>query len=78
MPVLLILTAAFAVITLVVLGLVVLALVRRVKELAASVRAIQDELEPALTELNRETAIAQRELERLADAASETGIRPDR
>lgn len=71
MPVLLIVAAAFALVTLVVLGLVVLALMRRVKELASSVRAIQDELAPALSELSRETAVAQRELERLADAASE-------
>lgn len=78
MPVLLIVTAAFALVTLVVLGFVVLTLVRRVKQLAASVRAIQDELEPALTELSRETAVAQRELERLADAASETRGRPER
>lgn len=76
MPVLLIVVAAFVLITLVVLGLVVLALVRRVKHLARSVRSIQDELEPALSELSRETAIAQRELERLADAASE--VRGDR
>lgn len=76
MPILLIVTAAFALVTLLVLGFVILALVRRVKELAASVRSIQDELEPALTELSRETAVAQRELERLADAASE--VRGDR
>lgn len=78
MPVLLILTAGFALITLLVLGLVVLALVRRVKELAASVRAIQDELEPALTDLSRETAVAQRELERIANAASEVREGPER
>lgn len=78
MPVLLIVTAGFALITLLVLGLVVLSLVRRVKELAASVRAIQDELEPALTDLSRETAVAQRELERLANAASEVREGPER
>lgn len=78
MPVLLIVTAGFALVTLLVLGLVVLSLVRRVKELAASVRAIQDELEPALTDLSRETAVAQRELERLANAASEVRDRPER
>lgn len=78
MPVLLILTAGFALITLLVLGLVVLALVRRVKELATSVRAIQEELEPALTELSRETAVAQRELERIANVASEVREGPER
>ena len=68
---LLVITAAFALLALIGLGLVVLALVRRVKQLAASVRSIQEELAPALGELNRETAVAQRELARLADAASE-------
>lgn len=78
MPLLLIVTAGVALITLLVLGLVVLVLVRRVKDLAASVRAIHDELEPALTDLNRETAVAQRELERLADVASEVRDGPGR
>lgn len=72
---LLIVTAAFALLSLVGLGLVVLALVRRVKQLAASVRSIQEELAPALGELNRETAVAQREIARIADAAQEEAER---
>lgn len=75
---LLVITAAFALLALIGLGLVVLALVRRVKQLAASVRSIQEELAPALGELNRETAVAQRELARLADAASEAREGPER
>ena len=75
---LLVITAAVALLALIGLGLVVLALVQRVKQLAASVRSIQEELAPALGELNRETAVAQRELARLADAASEIREGPER
>lgn len=75
---LLVIAAAVALLTLIGLGLVVLALVRRLKQLAASVRSIQEELAPALGELNRETAVAQRELARLADAASEAREGPER
>lgn len=75
---LLVITVGFVLLTLIGLGLVVLALVRRVKQLAASVRSIQEELAPALGELNRETAVAQRELARLADAASEAREGPER
>lgn len=75
---LLVITAGFVLLTLIGLGLVVLALVRRLKQLAASVRSIQEELAPALGELDRETAVAQRELARLADAASEAREGPER
>ncbi|MBW3562021.1 MAG: hypothetical protein KY437_05945 [Actinobacteria bacterium] len=75
---LLVIAAAVALLALIGLGLVVLALVRRLKQLAASVRSIQEELAPALGELNRETAVAQRELARLADTASEAREGPER
>lgn len=67
----LILAAAFAFLTVLALALVVLALVRRVRDLTSSLRAIQERLEPALSELDRETAVAQRQLARLADAAED-------
>lgn len=62
--------------TLGALALVILGLVRRLKELTRRISAIQETLEPQLELLARETEIAGHHLERLADSGevrSQTG-----
>lgn len=62
-----------ALLSVLALALVVLQLVRQVKDLARRVRNVQDRLGPRLEELARETEIASLKLEELADAAQGNG-----
>lgn len=63
----LIVVITVAVTTLVALAVVVLLLVRRVRELASSLRQVQQELEPGLETLSREASVIQDELQRLSE-----------
>lgn len=58
-----------AITTLGALAMAVLVLVRQVQGLLATLRTVQDDLEPALSSLRQDVEVTQRELERVSDAA---------
>lgn len=62
-----------AVLTLGTIGVAVLFLLQQLKGLTATLRAMQDELAPALQQLNADVAVTQRELAQVADRASGAG-----
>ena len=52
--------------TIVLLAIMLIALIRHLKLLTASLRRFQDEVRPALERLNRDSGLAQERLERLS------------
>lgn len=52
------------------IAVAVIFLLQHLKSLAATLRRLQDELQPALEQLARDAEVTQRELERVSDAAS--------
>lgn len=58
-----------ALLSLLALGLTVIALLRHLKGLAATLRGVQEQLAPALEQLSEDTAVTQAELARVSEAA---------
>lgn len=80
----LIVVITVALVTLGTLALTILFLVGQLKVLAATVRQLREDLDPALERLSQDAAITRTELERIGQATSELGgdgerdrVRPD-
>lgn len=73
-PVAITIAVVFAV-SLAALATVVIALVRHVRALAATMSEIRETLEPELADLQREAMAAQEELARISDQAASPGDR---
>ena len=71
----LIVVITVAVLTVVVLAGTILSLLQQVKTLTKTLNTMRSDLEPALEKLQADTAIAQAELERINEAASELSAR---
>lgn len=66
-----IVVVSVALLSLLALGAVVLLLLQQVKGLTGTIRKMQDELEPALEKLSRDTEVTQHELQRVSESAAQ-------
>lgn len=71
----LIVVVTVAIVTLGALTFALAVLARELKGLLATLRRMQETLEPSLTALSRDVEVTQRELERVSDAAGRIGSR---